>query len=42
MHNSKDWEWKKCKILGSLIDTIENFRRRKSLTSYNFQNLQDI
>ena len=42
IQNSKDWEWKKCKILGSLIDTTEDFRRRKSLTLYNFQNLQDI
>ena len=42
IYNKKDWEWKKCKILGSLIDTTEDFRRRKSLALYNFQNLQDI
>ena len=33
---------KKSKILGSLIDTTKDFRRRKSLALYNFQNLQDI
>ena len=41
-YNKEDWEWKKCKILGSLIDTTKDFRRRKSLALYNFQNLQDI
>ena len=29
--NEEDWIWKKCNILGSMLDTKEDIKRRKSL-----------
>ena len=38
----EDWSWKKCKILGSLIDTKEDIKRRKSLALSALNKLNDI
>ena len=38
----EDWSWKKCKILGSLIDTKEDIKRRKSLALTALNKLNDI
>ena len=39
--NSSD-EWKKCKILGSLIDTISDINRRKALTVNAYTKFNNI
>ena len=41
-HKSPDSSWKKCKILGSLLDTLEDIKRRKSLAIVAIQSLQYI
>ena len=38
----EDWSWKTCKILGSLIDTKEDIKRRKSLALVALNKLNDI
>ena len=39
---SKDERWKKCKILGSYLDTNEDIKRRKQLTLNAMKNYQEI
>ena len=40
--NEEDWTWKKCRILGSMIDTKEDVKRRKSLALVALNKLNDI
>ena len=39
---SEDGNWKKCKCLGSLLDTEEDISRRKGLTEDGTRNLEKI
>ena len=39
---SEDGNWKKCKCLGSLLDTEEDISRRKGLTEDGIRNLEKI
>ena len=39
---SEDGNWKKCKCLGSLLDTEEDISRRKGLTEDGMRNLEKI